>query len=416
MSDLLRLLHMLQGGPGAPPVLQERSAAGNDPYAESLFQRAYGPQEPIAEPQMENAQHPGIERFAQGASSVLENSGYRPRNFGEGLLLGAATGATGAIAGKAGARDQRNAMSKAEYKAAQKAAFEEQKAARAAYRDLAKAKSMQKPEQSLADKVAEKKALTAAGIESTDETYKRLNRPRWKPTEDVMPLSPEAVDFMARVWAGGGSLPPRGLLTNPQGVRVVEQAASLPGADPTAARADVVSNQAALTQITKNLNAVEAFGKTAEKNAAIMLNRMKLVPDTGIPYLNTPIRELARRGGGSAEVSAYKAALTTVIPEFSRILNNPNLTGQLTDTARKEMEHVIDGSATLNQMMKTLEVLKQDKENRIKDLRSQQDELRKGLKNPFLNGGNGATTTAPAGSVVKWGKDAQGNPVPIGGQ
>lgn len=416
MSDLLRLLHMLQGGPGAPPVLQERAAAGTDPYAESLFQQAYGPQEPVPVPQMENAAHPGIERFAQGASSVLENSGYRPRNFGEGLLLGAATGATGAIAGKAQGREVRNATSKAEYKAAQKAQFDEQKAARAAYRDLAKAKSMQKPEkpeQTLEDKVKEKSALVRAGIEAADKARKDLGIPRWKPEPAMGEIDPSTVDGLAEMFRMYGYTVPRGVLTNPVGRAVLDKAFEQPGANPIAGKADFAANQAALTQITKNLNAVEAFGKTAEKNAQVMLNRMKLVPDTGIPYFNTPIRELARKGGGSAEVSAYRAALTTVIPEFSRILNNPNLTGQLTDTARKEMEHVIDGSSTLNQMMKTLEVLKQDKENRIKDLRSQQESLRQSIRGGAMVSPDGS---APAGNVVKWGKDAQGNPVPIGGQ
>lgn len=423
MSDLLRLLQMLQQGgqstpqsdfpaPLHPRIMEQRNMLRGDPYAEAIFQQAYGGQDNTGDaPQMEQPAHPNVERFAGGMMQAIGDTNYRPRNFGEGLLLGGLQGAGGAIMGKAGEREAGNAEKKAAYKAEQKAAYEQKLLAQKQYGDMAMdaRKNKDKPEQSLTDKVAEKKALIAAGIEAADETNKRLGRPRWKPEAAIGEFSPEAVAFLAQQYSNYGALPPRGILTNPQGRAIIESAAGTPGANPAAGKADLASNQAALVQITKNLNAVEAFGKTAEKNAQVMLNRMKLIPDTGSPYLNTPIRELAAKAGGSAEVAAYRAALTTVIPEFARILNNPNLTGQLTDTARKEMEHVIDGSSTLNQMQRVFEVLKQDKANRIADLNSQRDALRSAIRTPA---GEGSAGGAP---VVKWGLGPDGKtPVKVG--
>ena len=434
MSDLLRLLQMLQQGgqstpqsdfpaPLHPRIMEQRNMLRGDPYAEAIFQQAYGGQDNTGDaPQMEQPAHPNVERFAGGMMQAIGDTNYRPRNFGEGLLLGGLHGAGGAIMGKAGEREAGNAEKKAAYKAEQKAAFEQKALAQKQYGDMAlktrEDASKPKP-QTLEEKLAEQAALITGRIVATDKAYKDNNIPRYKPTDDVMPLSPEADAFMANVWAGGGSLPPRGLLTNPQGVRIVEQAASIPGADPVAARADVVSNQAALTNTTKMIHAANAFGKNAEYNFNIMLKRVKAVPDTKIPYMNTPIRELANKAGGSAEVAAYRTALATVQPEFARLLKNPNLTGVLTDTASSEMQKIIDGSYSLNQMMAVFDVLKQEKNNRIKSLEEEREVIRKAMKNPFLNGGSGSTPGAApvgGGNKVQWGLDDNGNPVKLGGQ
>lgn len=426
MQDLIRLLQMLQGNGGMPPqnspmgpfdqrTSMERNMLQGDPMADAIFQQGHGPMPNIPEPQYEQSRHPGWDSAIGGIADAAENSGFRPRNFGEALGANFIGSAARTYTDKGpGAREARNVESKLKYKEQVKAAHEDRMAAQKAYSGLAEKRLGQrpdKPEPTIDEQVAREEAITAARIRARDKTNRELGIPRWKPEPSMDGLDSLTQDFLANMYADYGSLPPRGILTNPAGRSILSQAARIDGANPMAGKADLAANQGSLVQITKNLNAVQAFGRTAEKNAKVMLAVMKNIPDTGSPFLNKPIRELSNAVGGNAEMAAYKAAVRVVIPEFARLLTSQSLAGQLTDTAQREMEHVIAGDYSLKQMEKVFEVLRQDKENRITDLSNQKNQIRQTIRNPLSGGAD-----VSVGGTVKWGLDANGKPVKIGGQ
>ncbi|WP_196301229.1 hypothetical protein, partial [Streptococcus pneumoniae] len=76
-------------------------------------------------------------------------------------------------------------------------------------------------------------------------------------------------------------------------------------------------------------DALTAFEGTALRNASQLRQRMSLISDSGSPLFNQLIRDVQASALGPAELAAFNAARRVVIPEFSRILNNPKLTGQL---------------------------------------------------------------------------------------
>lgn len=142
------------------------------------------------------------------------------------------------------------------------------------------------------------------------------------------------------------------------------------GGDIGNARAGYQADQAALTQINKSLSSITAFENTAQRNIKLMQDAMKKITDTGIPILNRPLRTVQGMTG-SPDVARFNAAVRVVIPEIARILTQPNLTGQLTDTARHEMEAVVRGDATVEQMNAVVDLLVQDMEGRKVDLTAQ---------------------------------------------
>ena len=186
--------------------------------------------------------------------------------------------------------------------------------------------------------------------------------------EDVAPnLTPEAKALVAKQFAMTGQLPPMGMGKAGAKVRtdIINAAAeAYKNLDLPSQQAAYKANQASLTVAQKQSDAVKGFEETALKNLDQFLSTAQKVVDTGSPLINKPLRGLSSQLLGSPEMAAYNAARLTVIPEFAKILSNPNLSGQLSDSARKEVEGLINGDATLAQAVSVAKVLKQDTSNR----------------------------------------------------
>lgn len=418
MADLLQLLHMLQGGgtppgpmlpPHQAPLTQQATAesgllAGN-PLADALFSQGYGPTPTMNEPQMEGSAHPGWEAFARGVSSAAEGSNFRPRNFGQGLAAGFVTGAANELGNAAQARAERNAEKKAAAKAAYEADLKAQADARKGYSGLAEKVAGQappKPEKSLEDRIKEDVAMRQARMKA-DLDFKKANGIPVTTQFDT-PLTPEAEALLASQFANYGYLPARGWVNNPEGRRVFNVAAQNANANPSAGAADFAANKASMVALQRQLDAVTAFEATANRNAKIMLNNMKSIPDLNSPILNTPIRALSNKVLGNKELAAYNTARLVVAPEFAKILSNPNLSGVLTDNARREMEDVISGSATLAQMQRVFDTLKQDANNRRTEYQAQLDEIKSRTRGQAKGVSGGVPAVAEAPKPVPAGK------------
>jgi hypothetical protein len=97
---------------------------------------------------------------------------------------------------------------------------------------------------------------------------------------------------------------------------------------------------------------------------------------------------------GSPDQAAYDAARQVALNEVAKIVSNPNLSGQLSDSARKEIEAFNPNSATLKQSVAVMRILKQDMSNRAAAYDTQIGEI-KGR----ISGKKPADTTAAPANV-----------------
>lgn len=181
----------------------------------------------------------------------------------------------------------------------------------------------------------------------------------------VVNLSPNGLDLAAGQYAETGVMPPMGMGSAATRAAIINRAAELhPGLHIAESAATYGADKASLSKSQQMRDAIGAFENTASKNADVMEGLAKKLTDTGSPFLNRPWREVQARGGGDPNVAAFAAARRVVVNEYARITSNPSLAGVLTDEARREMDAVLSGDATIPQMVAVMRVLRQDATNR----------------------------------------------------
>lgn len=218
-------------------------------------------------------------------------------------------------------------------------------------------------------------------------------------------LSDVAMEQAARKYLETGILPPGfGTAGTVQKTAIMNAAAKL---DPQAAlarnQATFKADSANLTNLQKTEGTLSAFENTAGKNLDQFLALADKIPDTGIPWLNRPVRTLTANVVGDANMSAINAARDVALREIARVTNDPKLSGALTDTARKEVAGLSPANATLPQIKAVAKVLKQDMAN----VHAGINEQISSVKNAIGQNPNAALTTT-AGTRIYY--DAQGKP------
>ncbi len=219
---------------------------------------------------------------------------------------------------------------------------------------------------------------------------------------DVTKLSPAGIEIAALNYRKNGVMPPLGMGDKGNRQAIINRAATLTPADITRIEAggtDIAGNKAdykanadTLTALTKQRAAIGAFEQTAQKNIDNFLSLAGKVTDTGIPLLNTPVR-WAAGAGGSADQAAYQAARLVAVNEIAKITSNPTLSGQLSDSARHEVEAFNPQSATLAQTKAVMSLLKRDMQNRTSALDDEISQVRGRIGSST---GSTKTDTAPA--------------------
>jgi hypothetical protein len=140
---------------------------------------------------------------------------------------------------------------------------------------------------------------------------------------------------------------------------------------------------------------VVSFEKTALKNLDLLLNTAKPVIDTGSPLINQPIRDVGRSLFGTTNFPAFEAARRVAVNEVAKVTSNPNLTGVLSDAARKEVEGFVPANATLNQLYSVVKVLRQDMTNRHVSMDQEIAAIQTRIR------GSAAPPPPPASSLIK---------------
>lgn len=237
-------------------------------------------------------------------------------------------------------------------------------------------------------------------------------------------LTEEGLDAAARLYSMNGQLPFLGFGTQAGKSRtaIINRAAKLyPRLDIATNAADYAKNKRSLTTQQNLYDAATSWETTALKNAEIVKEAARDIPELGAKFLNMPVRELARQGG-SPQVQKFVTALEVVTPEFARLLSAPGATGSamLTDTARREMRRILSGSLTTKQLLAALDVLARDAHNRRVAYSQQIDQIRRRITwnnqldpslNPNINVAGQQDSTGTTGDVI-WKMDASGNLVP----
>jgi hypothetical protein len=213
-------------------------------------------------------------------------------------------------------------------------------------------------------------------------------------------FSPVAFDQAAEKYWTTGQLPPAGrggpaLATNKA---IMNRAAELhPEGSLAANSAEYKANADSLKKLQGNLDAVSAFENTAKKNIDLLVTQGRKIVDSGSPWINTPLRAVGQQGLGSEELSAFNAARQVAVNEVAKVTSSPGLTGQLTDSARHEIESFMPQNATLKQVVRVAEILKKEMSNRHESYQEQINDIKGRMKVTPAQGGTNKPASDPMG-------------------
>ncbi len=163
----------------------------------------------------------------------------------------------------------------------------------------------------------------------------------------------------------------------------------------SSSRADYRSASAALTQNSKDLAAIRPYNDMLEKNANIAMDLADKVIATDVRFANKSLNWLRQNAGDNPDAAEFLAQTQIVSTEAARVLNNPRLVGQLTDSARHEMQGIINGDMPVNAYKRVLQRMQSDGRNRVSAMVKEHDFLSR-----LLGGDAAATVAVPTAAVT----------------
>ena len=229
--------------------------------------------------------------------------------------------------------------------------------------------------------------------------------------EKMTPQQQEAVDWYATMSLGGDQTWRTGLARTRGGsdlIKAVDERVPIKGAELGIGPSDVGTNkavrtstQAALTANTKDLATLKPYVSMLDQNSDILAKLAEKAIATQSSLANKPLNWIRSNASDNPNVAEYLAQVEIVKNEATRVISNPRLVGQMTDSARHEIESIINGSMPLNATKRVLERIKNDGQRRLSTMETQQKELQGTLKKLFPTGKvdeETPATTAPSGA------------------
>lgn len=180
-------------------------------------------------------------------------------------------------------------------------------------------------------------------------------------------LTPAALDQLATMFAQTGQLPALGMGKSAAAMRekIANRAAELfSGNNLAQAKAGFGADTGSLKKLQAQADAVDAFERTALANLDNFLTQAKGVIDTGSPLFNAPAREVAKRLAGSPAATAYETSRQVAVQEISKVLSGAMGNTAVSDSARHEVQALLNPDASLAQIERAAAILKQDMANR----------------------------------------------------
>lgn len=141
-------------------------------------------------------------------------------------------------------------------------------------------------------------------------------------------------------------------------------------------------------------NAVAAYETLARGNGERALELINKVNTTGIPALNSAKR-LGEQASGNPDAAELMSVLQTYQTEVARIIANPRLVGQLTDTARHEVQNIVPANMTPPQAKRVISRLNFEFGLRQKGINDAIEQAKSGMT-PGFNTPPPAAAQAPA--------------------
>lgn len=222
--------------------------------------------------------------------------------------------------------------------------------------------------------------------------------------ESELELTPDALKLTARIFAQTGQTPALGYGkagTRARSRIINEAARAFPNVDPVSNKAELDRNRTSLTNVSKIYDAASAWESTAAKNADVMLKVLDKIPDTGTRFGNKLARS-AKSQLGDPDMAAFNTARETIKVEYARLLSSPGVGNSvLSDAARKEVEGILGGDLTREQLRRSLDVLKQDAKNRKNAYSGQIREIKGRIKLNELGSQAPASEADPLDRFVK---------------
>jgi hypothetical protein len=154
------------------------------------------------------------------------------------------------------------------------------------------------------------------------------------------------------------------------------------------ASAEPKADSATLTQLTKQKASIESFERTAIANGQKLKQLADKVDKTGIPAIERWTRG-GRQATGDVDVAEFNTQMNVYRAEVAKIITNPNLSGVLSDSARREVDSFLSGGASAKQIKAVVDLLEQDFGRRAKSIDDEIETVRTHLK-------GGSKSAAPA--------------------
>jgi hypothetical protein len=215
-------------------------------------------------------------------------------------------------------------------------------------------------------------------------------------------LTPAAMDQAAERWYSTGQLPPavRGAAGLAQNRMIMNRAAELhPQANLAANTAEYKANADSLRKLQTSYDQVSAFENTARKNMDLAQQLTRNIPDLGSRFANIPLRGLSAGMIGSENMARFNTALQTAQTEAAKVLNNPQASGVLSDSARGDLQRIVDGSLPTGSLIGVFDTLRQDMANRNQSYSEQIATIKGRLGQPQAAQGAGGGAGGGPGQV-----------------
>jgi hypothetical protein len=194
-------------------------------------------------------------------------------------------------------------------------------------------------------------------------------------------LTPEALSQEAQKYRMTGQLPATGMSGKGK-IAIINEAARQASAEGQTVEARVLSQstikaaQTELTTIQKQRGIVMSFANTAEKNLSLVDQLSSQVGRTGVPVVNRWLLAGKRSLAGDPEVAKFDAAVRTAINEYAKVTSSATGGSVTSDSARKEVESMLNSAQTPEQVTAVTKLLRQEMGNRKAGYNKQIEEVK----------------------------------------
>lgn len=191
-----------------------------------------------------------------------------------------------------------------------------------------------------------------------------------KKNSDVM--TEEDYKLEGQKYALTGELPAFGMGGSDTKKRIIHEGdqfarnSGMSAHDMVEAKAAYKGDSKALGNLKNTYGSIRVAEQTAGGNLDQFLETMKKVSDSGSPLLNMPLRAIQDKGLGSNDLAAMQAARHVATVEVGKVLSQMTGSGSgvLSDSARKEVDHLLDRNATLGQIYNAAKIIRADMKRR----------------------------------------------------